>query len=70
MARGKDGGKRVFLDATSPILSWKEVGATMEAGRAAWPVWVKGDWKLKPFHACLFYDPRGLGFTQIEQHVE
>lgn len=70
MACGKDGGKRVFLEATSPVLSWKEVGATVVAGRAAWPDVVEGGWKLKPFHAYLFYDPRGLGFTQIEQHVD
>lgn len=72
MACGRDGSKQVLLEAASSLLSWKEVAATVVAGRAAslglsrW----KETGNYKPFHAYLFYDPRGLGFTQIEQHVD
>lgn len=39
VACGRDGSKQVLLEATSSLLSWKEVAAMVVAeGRAAWPV--------------------------------
>lgn len=37
MACGRDGSKQVLLEATSSLLSWKEMAAMVVAGRAALP---------------------------------
>ena len=41
-------------------------GSDWECGLSRW----EEIGNYKPFHAYLFYDPHGLGFTQIRQHVD